>query len=137
MAFNLQSVLKALLFSTGQPLSVKDIQAAFTRFHSEAGLPLAPAPAGLPSTDPAALPAAEPEIPEVEAVVEPTDDPDLYVDVPSLITAAQIREGMDAIAAELRAAGGVSLLIEGSRGWRLATKRLIRRETGVCGRTFR
>ena len=36
MAFNLQSVLEALLFSTGQPLSVKDIQAAFARFHAEA-----------------------------------------------------------------------------------------------------
>ena len=38
------------------------------------------------------------------------------------MTAAQIREAMDAIAAELRATGGVALLIEGSRGWRLATQ---------------
>ena len=41
MAFNLKKVLKALLFSSNQPLSIKDIQAAFTRFHEQATLPLA------------------------------------------------------------------------------------------------
>ena len=34
MAFDLKRVLKALLFSSSQPLAVKDIQAAFTRFTS-------------------------------------------------------------------------------------------------------
>ena len=33
MAFNLTKVLKVLLFSSSQPLAVKDIQAAFARFH--------------------------------------------------------------------------------------------------------
>ena len=37
MAFNLKKVLKALLLSTNQPLSIKDVQAAFTRFHDQAG----------------------------------------------------------------------------------------------------
>jgi segregation and condensation protein B len=36
MAFNLKKVLKALLLSTNQPLSIKDVQAAFTRFHDQA-----------------------------------------------------------------------------------------------------
>ena len=36
MAFNLKKVLKALLLSSNQPLSPKDIQAAFTRFHDRA-----------------------------------------------------------------------------------------------------
>ncbi len=42
-------------------------------------------------------------------------------DVPSLITAAQIREAMDEIAAELRSADDVYLLIEGASGYRLVT----------------
>ena len=40
MAFNLKKVLKALLLSSSQPLSIKDIQAAFTRFHEQASLPV-------------------------------------------------------------------------------------------------
>src|SRR5215510_6423720 len=41
MAFNLKKVLKALLLSSSQPLSIKDIQAAFTRFHEQpAALPV-------------------------------------------------------------------------------------------------
>ncbi|MDR2673540.1 MAG: hypothetical protein LBC18_01385, partial [Opitutaceae bacterium] len=36
MAFNLQKVLRALLFSSSQPLSVKDIQNLFARFHEQA-----------------------------------------------------------------------------------------------------
>eukprot|EP01031_Cornospumella_fuschlensis_P014872 gene14872-18164_t len=36
MAFNLKKVLKAWLLSTNQPLSIKDVQAAFTRFHHQA-----------------------------------------------------------------------------------------------------
>ena len=33
MAFNLKKVLKALLYSSSQPLAIKDIQAVFERFH--------------------------------------------------------------------------------------------------------
>ena len=36
MAFNLKKVLKALLLSSSQPLSIKDIQGAFARFHDQA-----------------------------------------------------------------------------------------------------
>ena len=35
MAFNLKKVLKALLYSSSQPLPIKDIQAAFERFHRQ------------------------------------------------------------------------------------------------------
>jgi segregation and condensation protein B len=48
-------------------------------------------------------------------------DPELYLDVPSLVTATQIREAMDAIAAELRVANEGLLLIEGANGYRLVT----------------
>lgn len=139
MAFNLKKVLKALLLSSGQPLSIKDIQAAFTRFHEQASLPIveesasdgAPAEGagageGTPATEaptegvaPAPAAAAE-EASEV--IFEPAvEDPELYSDVPSLITATQIREVMDAIAAELRLADEGLLLIEGNNGYRIVT----------------
>ena len=68
MAFNLKKVLKALLLSSGQPLSIKDIQAAFTRFHEQASLPVveesAPAEAsvtgeGVPAAEASAATAAD------------------------------------------------------------------------------
>jgi segregation and condensation protein B len=136
MAFNLKKVLKALLLSSGQPLAIKDIQAAFTRFHEQALLPATGteeaaadgAPAGeaaetadapAPASGPAA--AAAPDD-ATEVIFEPVaEDPELYHDVPSLITATQIREAMDAIAAELRLADEGLLLIEGGSGYRIVT----------------
>jgi segregation and condensation protein B len=144
MAFNLKKVLKALLFSTGQPISIKDIQAAFTRFHDQAVLP-AEADEGAPAADPAAatppaesaaggepapaaenasaVPAPAAESAEVLAEAAPLDaaDAELYRDVPSLVTATQIREAMDQISAELRAADEGLLLVEAPNGYRLVT----------------
>ena len=135
MAFNLKKVLKALLFSSSQPLSVKDIQAAFTRFHETAtALPSdeeeqekkapvaegAVADAGEMRGEGTAPPSpAEGE--KAEEIVERAEDPELYAEVPSLITGTQIREAMDQIAAELRAADDGLLLIEGNNGFRLVT----------------
>jgi segregation and condensation protein B len=117
MAFNLKKVLKALLFSSNRPLAAKDIQDAFTRFHEQALLP--PAPTAEAAQPPAgqAAPVAEEaaDMPELPA------EPGMDADVPALITAAQIREAMDEIAAELRAADDVYLLIEGASGYRLVT----------------
>ena len=134
MAFNLKKVLKALLFSSSQPLAIKDIQAAFGRFHDSVSLLDSPAaeetPAGAvsgeaeaPSGDASetAPPASELPAESTEILAEPPDDPELYADVPSLITATQIREVMDQIAAELRAADDGLLLIEGNNGYRLVT----------------
>ena len=131
MAFNLKKVLKALLLSSSQPLAIKDVQAAFTRFHDLASsLPLeetaeepvaAPEAAGAPG---AAIEAAAPaEVPAelAEVFVEAPSDPELYADVPSLITGTQVREALDEIAAELRAADDGLLLIEGNAGYRLVT----------------
>lgn len=114
MAFNLSLVLKALLFSSSQPLSVKDIQAVLARFHEQA--------ARLPGGG--LVEAQEGGDGEGEAeVVEETGatDADLYADVPSLITATQIREAMDGLAAELKAANDIYLLIDGANGYRLVT----------------
>ncbi len=147
MAFNLKKVLKALLLSSNQPLSIKDVQAAFTRFHDTATLPIvatddapaaggaaAPASAegqaasdqGQVTSDPStelrageAAPVAAAEATEV--IAEAPQDPELYADVPSLVTAAQIREAMDEIAADLRNANDGILLIEGNAGYRIVT----------------
>ena len=135
MAFNLKKVLKAFLLSTNQPLSVKDIQAAFTRFHDQATLPLAAAAEEAPAANPVAPEGGAPAEPTSDAppspapAGEPTEviveegpqDPELYSDVPSLVTATQIREAMDQIAAELRAADDGVLLIEGNNGYRIVT----------------
>lgn len=112
MAFNLKKVLKALLYSTSHPLSTKDIQAAFERFHRTSQPPAAPeaVPAG----------GVAPEAAEVPA--ESDDYPDLYADVPSLVTAAQIREAMGEIAAEFTAADDGLTLVDGANGYRLATQ---------------
>ena len=129
MAFNLKKVLKALLFSSSQPLAIKDIQAAFTRFHDSAlsfdapaaeETPPAAASAEAEASSPEA-PATSTAIDAAEIIAEPPDDPELYADVPSLITATQIREVMDEIANELRAADDGLLLIEGNSGYRLVT----------------
>lgn len=138
MAFNLQKVLKALLLSSNQPLSIKDIQTVFARFHDQAILPLEPeatpaagadaagpaeSPADASAESPAPAPAAEET---AEVVIEggeaaaPADD-EVYGDVPSLVTATQIREAMQAIAEEFRARDDALLLIEGPTGFRLVT----------------
>jgi len=109
MAFNLKKVLKALLYSSSQPLSTKDIQAAFERFHRMS----VPAEVAAPG-------AAAPEA--AEAPAEAPDSPDLYEDVPSLVTTAMIRETMDEIAAEITAADDGLTLVDGANGYRLATQ---------------
>jgi segregation and condensation protein B len=129
MAFNLKKVLKALLFSSSQPLAIKDIQAAFTRFHDSAlsfDAPASEEATASPATaegeaSPQEAAAVSPAIDAAEIIAEPPDDPELYSDVPSLITATQIREVMDEIANELRAADEGLLLIEGNSGYRLVT----------------
>jgi len=51
----------------------------------------------------------------------PAEDDEFYRDVPTLVTAAEIREAMDAISLEMQAASSEVVLVEGPNGWRLAT----------------
>jgi segregation and condensation protein B len=138
MAFNLQKVLKALLLSSNQPLSIKDIQTVFSRYHDQAALPLLPAEgaveeAGTEASE-GATPTVEPDAPAsaaagdeaTEVTAEPGETPapaddEIYGDVPSLVTATQIREAMQAIAEDFRARDDALLLIEGATGFRLVT----------------
>jgi segregation and condensation protein B len=76
---------------------------------------------GDPGDNSVAPAAAEGEGAEVLIAAPSENDADLYQDVPSLITATQIREAMDELAAELRAADDIYLLIYGASGYRLVT----------------
>lgn len=107
MAFSLDRVLKALLFGASGPLSVKDIQRVFSKYHESME------------------PAEEGEEGDVE--VEQLEQPFLPGDgmptteVPSLITSAQIRESMDRIAQDLVDSDEVYRLIERHSGFVLVT----------------
>ncbi len=89
MEFDLKNVLKALLFSTSDPVTVKDAQAVITR--------------------------ASPEPNEDTEGAEPDD----RASFPSLLTASQIREAFEEIAAELSQNGGVCLLAREAGGYRI------------------
>jgi len=127
MAFHLKKVLKALLFSSSQPLSIKEIQETFARFH-EQGTLLAGLKPDEPKAENVAGAAPGVEASPVGGAGETTETPaetpavdELYQGVPSLVTNAQIRETMDEIARELRAADDVCLLTETAQGFRLVT----------------
>ncbi len=136
MAFNLKKVLRALIFSTSQPLSVKDFQAAFTRYHEQAALPAHEGEEGSEdalSTAPLAPPeiaaAAQAAMPLVNAPGDHPDassfcaeDSELYSEVPSLVTATQIRETLTEITEELRLADLGLQLVEGNQGYQLMTE---------------
>jgi len=133
MAFDLKRVLKVMLFASNGPLAVKDIQTAFTRFHEQAeSLPFEgePEAEAAPAAEGEGAPAAEAEAPApaetpaaeaAEAVVPPAEEDEVYRDVPSLITTAQIREAMEEISRELQAGNSEVLLVESHSGWRLVT----------------
>lgn len=116
MAFNLKKVLRALLFSSNQPLAIEDIQAAFARFHETATVTMPEVEEGAEAT-----PAVAEEEADNEAEMQTPEAQELYTDVPSLVTATQIREAIDELAEELRNADDSLLLIEGSSGYRLVT----------------
>ncbi|MDP1578850.1 MAG: SMC-Scp complex subunit ScpB [Candidatus Didemnitutus sp.] len=127
MAFNLKRVLKVLLFASNGALSAKDIQTTLTRFHEQAAnLPLVNAPTPEDGTrrdevQPTDAGVATP-LPDATEVIEAGgEDAELYQDVPSLVTTAQIREAMETIALEWQAAESEVVLVEGHGGWRLVT----------------
>ncbi|MBT3480406.1 MAG: SMC-Scp complex subunit ScpB [Opitutales bacterium] len=110
MAFSLDRVLKALLFGASGPLSIKDIQKVFTKFHEQSET--------LPEEEPAVEEEEGSECveaPFLEAEGMPTSD------VPSLVTASQIREAVDRISAGLEEHDEVYRLMERHNGFVLVT----------------
>lgn len=104
--FNLCKVLEALLFSTSEPLSIKDIQSVISRFHDQAEK-------------------IRIKMPEDEAPTLETHLPfpiELMDEVPALITSTQIREAIDTINEELVASEDVYEVQETNLGFRLVVK---------------
>ena len=79
---------------------MKGIQAVFTRFHEQA--------MSLPETE------NDPETEDLASNLSVNE-------VPSLVTATQIREAMQSIEEELRESGEVFRVMEAHNGYRLAT----------------
>jgi segregation and condensation protein B len=130
MAFNLKKVLKALLFSSNQPLSIAEIQDTFTRFHEQAAgvgaLPASqpqPENGGETTVVPREAAPADPAVGRFDGILsEAPEAEELYQDVPSLVPAAQIRETLEQLALELRAGDDGFLLVETAQGYRLVTQ---------------
>lgn len=105
--FKLTAVLEVLLFSTSEPLTIKDIQGVFTRFHDEAekvrGKLSLEAEEGGASVMESRLPFP------IELIDE----------VPSLITSTQIRDGIDAINDRLDLSKGNYRIQESNAGFRM------------------
>jgi len=110
MAFSLDRVLKALLFGASGPLNIKDIQKVFTKFHEQSETLQEEEPVAADGNDSEGA-----ETPFLEAEGMPTSD------VPSLVTASQIREGVDRISAELEERDEVYRLMERHNGFVLVT----------------
>lgn len=97
MDSEIKSILRALLLSTGEPLSAKDIQSLFARYREERAEEVA---AG--------------KSPEEE------DTPSSEDSLPELVTVTRVREAMEALQAELEEKDEVYRIIEGPRGYQLA-----------------
>ncbi len=107
MEFDLKKTLLALLHSTNEPLSIKDVQAVIARYHDQMEQLL-----------------AEQEEENAEKGTADEDGQgimrDLLQQVPSLLTSAQIRDTMESITEDLKQNESVFRLQEGPNGYRLA-----------------
>ena len=115
MGFNLKRILKALLFSTSEPLTIKDVQAVISRYHAEQeALAKKAASASRNSAEGEMDDLSEPLADGGQSVIE-----DIIVQVPTLLTATQIREAMEEIAGDLDESGEVYRLVQSSSGFKL------------------
>lgn len=121
MGFNLKKILRALLFSTSDPLTIKDIQAVVTRYHSELENAKKASAKNAEQDDSISMP-PEPQLdePRGESQAEQTEIEDIMSQVPTLLTATQIREAMEEIAGEFEENGDVCRLLQSSSGFKLA-----------------
>jgi segregation and condensation protein B len=95
-------ILKALLFSNAEPLSIKTIQDVFNRFSQE-------------------VQKLEQEVIDDENLLQRRQQlVALKAEFPQMLTAAYIRDALEVLGAKLEAESEVYRLIEGSGGYRLA-----------------
>jgi len=108
MEFNLKKIIKALLLSTSEPVSIKDIQKVVQRYHAQAVHE---------KSEEAATPTTEAPAPSEAPVQEVIQD--IINQVPTLLTATQIREAVDILEAEMRDANDSARILQGPEGFRL------------------
>ena len=108
--FNLKKIIKALLLSTSEAVSIKDIQKVVQRYHAQSA---SESTEERPGAEPGNAPAAVATQP-VQEVIQ-----DIIDQVPTLLTATQIREAVDALEVEMREANDASRILQGPEGFRL------------------
>jgi segregation and condensation protein B len=145
MEFNLKKVLKTLLISTSEPVSIKDIQAVIGRYHEQREKETEQASTGENETDGENLPSL-PDTPvaSVASSAPPSPQPETFTDVPhlarhdnasqevtqrviqdiidqvpTLLTATQIREAAESLNQEMEDSGEVTRILQGPEGFRL------------------
>lgn len=114
MEFNLKKILKALLASTSEPLSIKDIQAVITRYHEQREKNEKNA---APETDEGGVPVARPEGENAEPEQRVIED--IINQVPVLLTATQIREAIEELNSEMKDSRDATRIIIGPEGFRM------------------
>jgi segregation and condensation protein B len=107
--FNLKKIIKALLLSTSEAVSIKDIQKVVQRYHAQASADTTEERVPVEGQD-SSTPAAQP----VQEVIQ-----DIIDQVPTLLTATQIREAVDALESEMRDANDSCRILQGPEGFRL------------------
>lgn len=114
MEFNLKKILKALLASTSEPLSIKDIQAVITRYHEQREKN---AKNTLPEIDEGGVPVARTGNGDVEPEQRVIED--IINQVPTLLTATQIREAIEELNAEMKDSHDATRIVIGPEGFRM------------------
>lgn len=103
MEFDLKKTLLALLFSSSEPLSSRDVQAVIARYHAQLADAMEDAQSEVATdTDGQGV---------MRAVLE---------QVPTLLTTAQIRDAIDTINVQLQQEKSVFEVVEGPAGYKLA-----------------
>lgn len=110
MEFHLKKILKAMLASTSEPLSIKDIQAVITRYHEQREK----SPAGT-----AAVAAERGNADDEDASPTQRLIQDIIDQVPTLLTATQIREAVSELNQEMEDYGDVTRILQGPEGFRM------------------
>lgn len=108
MEFNLKKIIKALLLSTSEAVSIKDIQKVVQRYHAQAVHE---------KSEEGATPSPDVSAP-VDAPVQEVIQ-DIINQVPTLLTATQIREAVDILEAEMRDSNDSARILQGPEGFRL------------------
>jgi segregation and condensation protein B len=121
MDFNLKKVLKSLLISTSEPISIKEIQTVITRYHEQRERVC------VEEDNAADTNADEPfsGVPHIARTASPKEltqcvMQDIIDQVPTLLTATQIRETAETLNQEMALAGDVTRILQCPDGFRLA-----------------